>query len=67
MSEVLNETINAYIVVDDPDAYYVVSLLSKAKKPFPKDEQGLRLAELYATRLNAASQKYVEDRKLMVK
>ena len=53
-----NETINRYAVTEEPDAYYVVSLLSKAKKPFVKDEQGFKMAEEYARKLNCASEKY---------
>ena len=53
-----NETINGYVVTEEPDAYYVVSILSKAKKPFVHDECGLRLATEFADNLNKRSEEY---------
>ena len=53
-----NETINRYAVIEESDCYCVISLRSKAKKPFVHDECGLSMAQEYARKLNCASEKY---------
>jgi hypothetical protein len=53
-----------YVVTEEPDAYYVVSLLSKAKKPYQKTDEGLRMATEFAENLNKRSEEYRQQLKL---